>query len=172
MSTVILTTKAYDIVKDCCRKVWSGGESIKSILDAVQDIDAAISQIKPVAEAFAGTITIPRGPTVLPSGRTVTTQAPRVILGPELSQALTRLVNWPSPTPEALLQRIKDAAKRLEQADPCSQLLGCVAEGFRKNALDQKEERVRKKLLDKGFVVHYVNKPNWPKKVQHTTRRG
>jgi hypothetical protein len=66
---------------------------------------------------------------------------------------------------------IDELIRRARDLDPCQALLGCVAEGFRKNALDQREEHKRKKLLDKGFVVHYINKPNWPKKVQHTSRR-
>lgn len=168
MSTLIPTLVAYAIVKKCCEQIDPISKTISDLRSELDKVLDQIVKISPPAESGIGLLP---GPVTLPSPVPVYTPGGRGIPVPVVSTPRPQTVTINLAQARSWVDTVRGLLDRMAAEDPCVAMLGCVAEGFRKAQLDQRDEHKRRKLLDKGFVVHYVNKPNWPKKVQHTSRK-
>jgi hypothetical protein len=167
MSTLIQTLVAFGIVRECCYDNSPTASIVKELSGIIEAITAALPA-EPLESGVglspgptAPRVIPTRGPGTMPLPVPVPTAPAFVVLKPysvgDLVSALTKL------------KQIKDTLST--KFDFCTPLLGCVAEGFRKAQLDQKDGWKRKRLVDRGFVQHYLDVTHFPKRVQHTSRR-
>jgi hypothetical protein len=101
---------------------------------------------------------------VLRVGKVILVKAPEK--PPAVPQTITlSLKDW-----SKLVGRLTDIANNVERLNLCAELMSCVAKGFRLSQLGQGEEHARKKLVERGYAVHWI-RGNIPRRVQHTTRK-
>lgn len=154
MSAVIPVQKAFDVVRKCCYEIMPGNQSLR-VLNKI------IGQLEGPSESLAvSPLRLPRvfGPARTPSRGLV-------VFGIPLTST--------SPLTKAL-EQLREVRDKVRLSDPCEELLGCVAEGFRKSQLPQGKSGPgdRIKYVDLDWVRHFMSDPpqRIPKRRQRLVR--
>lgn len=162
MSQLITTAKALEIVKECCAKVSPSSKASSHLRDAIRAIESVLPT--PILEAG---ITLPGPVRVAPTKTSGGTGQVRAILG----RVQTSTAVIPVPELSTALRMLRAIQDKIDTEDPCVEMVGCCAKGFRKNALDQKSPS-RKKTVNMGFVKHFIPAgTSIPRNQIHTKRQ-
>lgn len=157
MSRVLPLEKAFEAVRKCCY------ESMPGPGKALRAVENAIKNLSPAMEALAVS------PIRLPK--------PGVSLGRVSSKGLV-VFGVPIPGSDLLpevVAKLEAVRKDLSRLDPCEQLLGCVAEEFRKLQLPQGKsapsDRIRYVDLDWARTFFAEQPQRIPRRRQRLVRQ-